>query len=96
MAHKDRLFQSKEYLDREAVAQFLRQLADRIDANTVVFSQNDNQYPIELPEELVLHTRLDEETKNRDRKYRFDLELNWRTGARKQPSNHRETGVRLA
>ena len=96
MAQKDRLFQSKEYLDREAVARFLRQLADRVETNTLVFSQNDNQYPVELPEELVLHTRLDEQTKNRDRKYSFDLEFRWRTGAQRQPGNHHETGVRLA
>lgn len=81
MGVETRLFKSKERHSREAVSDFLRQLADKVAEGRVVLRQGDSELAMELPENLVLEVQVeDEEKRNRGTQRSLELELKWYDG----------------
>ncbi len=75
------LFKSEEPKDRADVAAFLRQLADKVEAGTVTLRQGDTEQRVEIPQRLVLETKLERETKRDTEKMSLEVELEWLPGA---------------
>lgn len=74
------LFKSEEPKDRADVAAFLRQLADKVETGTVTLRQGDTEQRVEIPQRLVLETKLERETKRDVEKMSLEVELEWRPG----------------
>lgn len=72
------LFKTEEPRDRADVAAFLRQLADKVEAGTVTLRQGDAEQRVEIPQRLVLETKLEREIKSDSEKMSLEVELEWR------------------
>ncbi|HDQ40694.1 MAG TPA: amphi-Trp domain-containing protein [Desulfonatronum sp.] len=74
------LFKSEEPKNRTDVAMFLRQLADKVEAGAVTLRQGDAEQRVDIPQRLVLETKLERETKHDKEKMSLEVELEWRPG----------------
>ncbi len=74
------LFSSEERTDKTRVSAFLRELADRIDQNSVVLKKGEEEHSVDLPDDLVLEVKLEEEAKGQGVKYSLEVELEWTPG----------------
>ncbi len=74
------LFKSEEPKSRSDVAVFLRQLADKVEAGEVILRQGDQEQQVRIPQNLVLETKLERETKRDGEKMSLEVELEWRPG----------------
>ena len=74
------LFKSEEPKSRGDVAAFLRQLADKVEAGEVILRQGDQEHQVRIPQNLVLETKLERETKRDGEKMSLEVELEWRPG----------------
>jgi amphi-Trp domain-containing protein len=64
-------------MERSEVAKYLRSLADRIEQNRVVLTEGDEEYPLDLPDELELEVEHTEKEKKGSTRYQLELELKW-------------------
>ncbi|WP_045221476.1 amphi-Trp domain-containing protein [Desulfonatronum thioautotrophicum] len=85
------LFKSEEPKSRGDVAQFLRQLADKVEAGEVTLRQGDQEQQVQIPQNLILETKLERETKRDGEKLSLEVELEWRPGG-----GSAKSGVELA
>lgn len=86
MGDEKRLFKSKEQKSRADVSEFLLQLAARIAEGRMVFSQDQEELAVQLPENLILEVQVEEEDKGpRGTQYSVELELKWFDGAQEGP-----------
>ncbi|TVR00317.1 MAG: amphi-Trp domain-containing protein [Desulfovibrionales bacterium] len=85
------LFKSEEPKSRTDVAAFLRQLADKIEAGEVTLRQGDQEQQVQIPQNLILETKLERETKRDGEKLSLEVELEWRPGG-----GSAKSGVELA
>lgn len=74
------LFKSEEKHGRVAVATFLRQLADKIEDGEVVLRQGGEELTLELPANVVLEVKAEEETGKRKTKRSLEVEVEWLVG----------------
>ena len=72
------LFKTEEPKHRGEVAQFLRQLADKVEAGEVTLRQGDQEQQVRIPRDLVLETKLEREIKHDVEKLSLEVELEWR------------------
>lgn len=86
------LFKSEEPKTRSEVASFLRQLADKVEAGSVTLRHGDAEQRVDIPQRLVLETKLEREVKRDSEKMSLEVELEWRPGDREGNSS----GVELA
>lgn len=78
---KQTLFASKEYAPTARIASFLRELADRLEAGTVVLRQGEEEVAVEVPQALELEVSLDAKEKGpKGTKRSLELELEWHEG----------------
>ncbi len=80
MGEETVLFSSEEKADRTRVCSFLRDLADRIEANNVVLRQGDSEIPVDIPDAVELEVKLEEETGTSGTEQSLEVELEWRVG----------------
>ncbi len=80
MGRETVLFSSEEHTDRARVCAFLRELADRIESNSVVLKQGDAATEVDIPDDLVLEIKLEEEEKRSGVKHSLEVELEWQPG----------------
>lgn len=74
------LFSSEERTDRARVCAFLRELADRVEQNSVVLTKGEEKQSVDMSDELVLEVKLEEETKGEGIKYSLEVEMEWTPG----------------
>ncbi|HCA48110.1 MAG TPA: amphi-Trp domain-containing protein [Armatimonadetes bacterium] len=74
------LFESEERTDRAHVCAFLRELADNIEANSVVLKQGAEETPVDIPDSITLEVKLEEETGSSGLERSLEVELEWRVG----------------
>ncbi len=74
------LFKTEEPKNRADVAVFLRQLADKIETGSVTLRQGDTEQQVNIPQRLILETKLERETKGDSEKMSLEIELEWRPG----------------
>jgi amphi-Trp domain-containing protein len=78
------LFKSEEKTRRASAADFLRQLADKVDSGQVVLKQGGEETVLELPDNLTLEVKAEEEQKvGRPGKLSLEVELEWTPGQEK-------------
>ena len=67
------LFKSEEKKDLPSVATFLRQLADKLDGNRVVLRQGTQGIVLDIPNNVVLELKAEEEDKKGKMKRTLDF-----------------------
>ncbi|MGD2146699.1 MAG: amphi-Trp domain-containing protein [Anaerolineae bacterium] len=85
MAKKKRvLIRSKEQRSTLEIAEFLRQLADRLEQNEVVLLRGDEETRLAVPDEATFKLRVKESVKKRKTKHQLKLTLRWQDGGKKR------------
>ena len=78
MGLETRLFKSEERKKRTEVTDFLRQLAEKIEAGKVVLQMGTQELALELPENLILEVQVeDEEKKTKGTQHSLEVEIKW-------------------
>lgn len=80
MGQETVLFKSEERQDLPSVADFLRQLADKLARREVVLRQGNNELKLFIPNQVVLELKVEEEVKQNARKRSLEIELEWAEG----------------
>ena len=92
MARERVVLKSEEKMDRARAADFLEDLAAKVRTGELVLRQDDRDVRLELPRELVLEVKVEEEEKGTGVKNSLEIELEWYQGGGGRPSG----GVELA
>ena len=74
------IFKSEEKADRARVCSFLRELADRIEAKNVVLTQPNEETPVDIPDNVELEVKFEEETGSSGKEFSLEVELEWPEG----------------
>lgn len=90
MAVKNVRLRSKEQQSRSEVAQALRKLADRIEANKVTLGEGEEQVSLTLPERVELKLKVTDKPKPNSKKHKLDIEISWKEG------ENESGGIRIA
>lgn len=83
MGRENILFKSEERKSASEVAAIIRQLADRVEQGTITLGQNENRITLEIPQNMVLELKVEEEEKGRVKRS-LEIELEWVVGAEDQ------------
>ncbi len=92
MAKKTILIKSKERLSRADAAEFLRQLADKLEAGNVLLIQGTQEVSLEVPAQLTLEVDADDKRKKRGTKRSLEIEMEWYLGAEGEAKSGLELG----
>jgi amphi-Trp domain-containing protein len=82
---KHTLFKSKELRGTSEIADFLRNLADKLEENQVVLRQGEEVAKIDVPDNVVFKIKVKEKVKKRKTKHSFKITLKWDNGATGKP-----------
>ena len=74
------LFESEERKDLASVVAFLHQLADKLALNQVILRQGDEEIVIDVPNNVVLELKVEEEDKKGKVKRSLEVEIEWLEG----------------
>ncbi|MFW5868847.1 MAG: amphi-Trp domain-containing protein [Armatimonadota bacterium] len=74
------IFKSEEKADRARLCSFLRDLADRIEQNNVVLMQDGEETSVDIPDNVELEVKLEEETEDSGKEYSLEVEIEWPEG----------------
>lgn len=80
MKEKTVLFASKEWMSAEKASAFLRELADKLTQETVVFRRDGEELSLAVPAEMMLEVKVDEKKKADGTKVGIEIELEWKEG----------------
>ena len=81
MGRETILFKSEEKKDLKAVTAFLRELADKLDANKVVFMQGKQIVKVKVPSTVEMEVKVEKEEGKRKTKKKIEVEIEWIVGA---------------
>lgn len=81
------LFKSEEKKDLSSVTGFLRELADKLDTNKVVFMQGKETVKVKVPSTVELEVKVEKEEGKKKTKKKIELEIEWVVGADTQKDN---------
>lgn len=90
MANKKIHFKSEELKDRNGVAAFLRELADKIENNDVLLRRGMKEVRLNVPDTLALGLESEQRKKKGKTKHSFEIEMEWIEG------EHSDNAVVLA
>lgn len=74
------LFESEERKDLASVVTFLKQLADKLAGNQVILRQGTQEIVIDVPNNVVLELKVEEENKKGKVKRTLEVEIEWIEG----------------
>jgi amphi-Trp domain-containing protein len=74
------LFKSEERKDLASVVAFLHQLADKLAENQVILRQGSEEIVINVPDNVVLELKVEEEDKKGKMKRTLEVEIEWIDG----------------
>ena len=80
MGRETTLFSSEERKDRAEVCSFLRALADRLETGSVTLQQDKGELSLEVPEQLILEIKVEDEEKSGGIQHSLEVELKWGAG----------------
>ena len=80
MAKEIVLFKSEERMDLQSVSAFLHQLADRLEHNQVILRQGTEEITLDIPNNVVLELKVEEEDKKGKTKRTVEIEIEWIDG----------------
>ena len=74
------LFASEERQSRQRVVEFLRELADKVEGGEVVLRKGAEELTLNLPGNLVLEVKAEEEDKKGRTQRSLEVEIEWYEG----------------
>jgi amphi-Trp domain-containing protein len=74
------LFKSEEKKSLPEVASFLRLLADKLETGQVILQQGEESLPLDIPGQVVLEIKAEEEPKKNSLKRSLEIEIEWNEG----------------
>jgi amphi-Trp domain-containing protein len=74
------LFKSEERKDLSSVVTFLHQLADKLAKNQVILRQGAEEIVVNIPNNVVLELKVEEEDKKGKVKRTLEVEIEWLEG----------------
>ncbi len=74
------LFKSEERKSIQEAVATLRQIADRLEAGEVILKQGEEEVRLEIPSEVTLELKAEEEVKTTTKKS-LEIEIEWTEGA---------------
>ena len=74
------LFKSEERKDLASVVAFLHQLADKLAENQVILRQGSTEIVVNIPDNVVLELKVEEEDKKGKMKRTLEVEIEWVEG----------------
>ena len=74
------LFKSEERKDLASVVAFLHQLADKLAKNQVILRQGAEEIVVNIPNNVVLELKVEEEAKKGKVKQTLEVEIEWLEG----------------
>ncbi len=78
MGKEIRLFKSEEKKSRADAAQFLRQVADKLESGQVILRRGEEELVLQIPASLILEVQVeDEDKKSKGIQHSLELELKW-------------------
>ena len=80
MAKEIVLFKSEERKDLQSVSAFLHQLADRLAHNKVILRRGVEEHALDLPNNVILELKVEEEDKKGKSKHTLEVEIEWIKG----------------
>ena len=80
MAEKNVLFKSEEPRSLKEVADFLRELANRLESGQVVLRRGAEEVTLKPPQNVILELKAEEKVKPSKTKYSFEIEIEWGEG----------------
>ena len=80
MGRETVLFSSEEKKDLQSVAAFLHQLADKLAENRVIFRQGAEEIVVDIPNNVVLEIKVEEELKKNKTQQSLEIEIEWNVG----------------
>ena len=78
MAKKQRLFDSEAYHSLHEVAEFLRDLANSLEAGEVTLRQGEQELSLTLPAQVELEIEVDKKVKRHTTKHSLEIEIDWK------------------
>ncbi|MEJ2759475.1 MAG: amphi-Trp domain-containing protein [Anaerolineales bacterium] len=81
MTKKTVLLDSKERLSRADAANFLRQLADKVEAGNVSLIQGNEEVSLTIPHQVTLEVQAKEKAKRQGAKHILEVEIEWTVGS---------------
>lgn len=73
-----RLFKAEDRKNRAEVAQFLRQMAEKIETGKVILRQGAQEQILNLPQNLVLEIQVEDEQKGtKGIQHSLEIEIKW-------------------
>jgi amphi-Trp domain-containing protein len=91
MGNERVIMQSEEKRSSAEVAVFLRNLADQLEQQRIVLRHGSEELVLELPNEVTLEIKVEEELEASTTEKSFELELEWVEG-----EDGTDKGIRLA
>ena len=80
MGRETILFSSEEKKNLQSVAEFLHQLADKLAQNNVILRQGTEELAVEIPNNVVLEIKVEEELKRNKTQQSLEIEIEWVVG----------------
>lgn len=81
MQKETRLFKSEEKKSRAEVAEFLRQIAEKLERGQMILKQGGQEIVLVVPANLVLEVQVeDEDKKSRGMQHSLEIEVKWFDG----------------
>lgn len=85
MAEKKVLFKSEEPKSLKEVADFLRELASRLEAGEVTLRRGGEEVTLKPPQNVILELKAEEKIKPSKHKYSLEIEIEWGQGEGEGP-----------
>jgi amphi-Trp domain-containing protein len=78
MGKETRLFKSEERKKRAEVAEFLNQIAEKLQSGKVLLRRGGDKLALEIPENLILEIQVeDEDKKSKGVQHSLEIEIKW-------------------
>ncbi len=74
------LFESEERKDLASVVAFLHQLTDKLAENQVILQHCSTEIVVDIPDNVILELKVEEEDKKGKLKRTFEVEIEWIEG----------------
>ena len=80
MGRERTLFKTEEPKSIQETAAFLRALADKLESGNLLLKGNGQEVQLNIPANITLETKVEEEKKKRGTKMSLEVEVEWYLG----------------
>lgn len=83
MSKEEVLFKIEEMRDRSSIAAFLRQFADKLEANEVTLKQGKQNLKLDIPDYVEFEVEVEKEIGKKKTTIEMEIELKWEVNGKK-------------